>query len=386
MIKLFKHQHDYLTNRNHDRDLLAHEGGTGKTVIAVEWLRSRNHSRALVLCPMRVKEKWRAELGDVTATIMHDRQFVRDGFDSPTAIIVDEADEWASPLFVAKDRSQRTEALYHLIRQNPNAPVLLLTATPIRSTPWNLHTLLCFMGVYIPKDKWRDRFFTLERRPFLPRPAYFATPTWRTDIRSTLEKYAHIVLMRDCVSDLPPVTERVVTVRSAPFTPMNEWEPARAFVEEHQHEQKAKLPTIKEIGREYRKVVVVAHYREQCETLAKELGKERQTFLMMGGIKNQEAVIRQAQESDECYFVIQASLSAGYDLDTFSCVVFASMSYRFVDYEQQKFRVRRIKNLHPVIYHYLIGGRRDKAVYDTVMLGKDFSPAYYMAHHASSAS
>ena len=162
-----------------------------------------------------------------------------------------------------------------------------------------------------------------------------------------------------------------------PWVATEEWEPMRAFVEEHRYEQTDKLSAIKEIGGEYRKVVVIAHYREQCESLAKELSKERETFVMYGGVKDQESVIQKAQASDECYFVIQASLSAGYDLDTFSCVVFASMSYKFVDYQQQKYRVRRIHNLHPVIYHYLIAGRRDKQIYDTVMLGKDFSPEYY---------
>lgn len=380
-MKFLTHQKKYLAERNRDKDLLAHEGGTGKTIIAVGWLASRDTSNALILCPKRVVKKWQVALKyppiPVSAHVLSREQFKKDGFSNPSAIIVDEADEWASPLFIPKLRSQRTEALYDLIKENPDVPVLLLTATPIRSTPWNLHTLLCFMGVYIPKDKWQERFFSLERRPFLPRPAYFPKPDWRTDIRSVLEKYAHIVLMRDCVDELPPVREEIVKVDTPAFVSSEEWEPMKAFVEEHRNEQTEKLATIKEIGRNFRKVVVVAHYREQCESLAKELGKERETFMMHGGVKDQEAVIQEAQASDECYFVIQASLSAGYDLDTFSCVVFASMSYKFVDYQQQKYRVRRIHNLHPVIYYYLIGGRRDKQIHDTVMLGKDFSPEYY---------
>ena len=202
-MKLLKHQADYLDHRNRDKDLLAHEGGTGKTIIAVGWLASRDTSNALILCPKRVVKKWKDALGRVPAHVLSREQFKKEGFLKPSAIVVDEADEWASPLFIPKLRSQRTEALYEMIRENPDVPVLLLTATPIRSTPWNLHTLLCFMGVYVDKKKWQDRFFTLERRPFLPRPAFFPKPDWRTDIRSVLEKHAHIVLMRDCVDELP---------------------------------------------------------------------------------------------------------------------------------------------------------------------------------------
>lgn len=378
-MKLLKHQKDYLENRNLDKDLLAHEGGTGKTIIAVEWLKIRDTSNALVLCPKRIKLKWKEALGGLQATIMSSEEFKKQGFNNPTAIIVDEADEWASPLFIPKLRSQRTDKLYNLVKNNPDTPILLLTATPIRSTPNNLHTLLCFLSIYIPYKDWRNKFFTLENRPYLPRPAWLLKENWRTLIRPVLEKYAHIVLLKDCVDkELPAVRTEIINLKNT-FSPIKneEWSPMRCFVEEHKAEQIGKVVKIKEISKEYRKVVVIAHYREQCLELFENLKKERETFLVYGGIKNQEEIIKQAQESSECYLIIQASLSAGYDLDTFSCSIFASMSYKFVDWKQQTYRMRRIHNLHPVIYYYLLGGRRDKQIYDTVMLGKDFSPEYY---------
>ena len=377
-MKLLKHQQIYLSERNLDKDLLAHEGGTGKTIIGVEWIKQRNYKRGLVLCPKRVVKKWRDVLPE-EVTILSREDFKKNGFEKPSAIIVDEADEWASPLFIPKLRSQRSEKLYQLIKEN-DVPVLLLTATPIRSTPWNLHTLLCFMGVYIDHKKWQNRFFNLERRPYLPRPAWFPKEDWRTLIRPTLEKYAHIVLMRDCVDELPAVSEITKFSETKGFVKHEEWEPMKAFVEEHRFEQTGKLKEIKEIASEYRKVIVVVHYREQIETLQNELSKERETFVLYGGVKDQEDIIKKAQESDECYFIIQASLAAGYDLDSFSCLVFASMSFKYVDFVQMKFRVRRIHNLHPVVYYYLIGGRCDNAVYERVMLGKEFDPHSYMQY------
>jgi superfamily II DNA/RNA helicase len=122
-------------------------------------------------------------------------------------------------------------------------------------------------------------------------------------------------------------------------------------------------------------VLVVAHYVEQVESLAKALAKDRQVFMVHGGVKNQESLLKEANDSDECYLVIQASLGAGFDADSFSCVIFASMSYRARDFVQMKYRVRRIHNLHPVEYYYLIGGRCDKGVYKTIMLGRDFIPS-----------
>jgi hypothetical protein len=59
--------------------------------------------------------------------------------------------------------------------------------------------------------------------------------------------------------------------------------------------------------------------------------------------------------------------------------VFASMSYRVRDFVQMKYRVRRIHNLHPVEYNYLIGGRCDKAVKKVIDMGRDFVPSEWDA-------
>lgn len=230
------------------------------------------------------------------------------------------------------------------------------------------------MGHYIEWKKWRDKFFTLERRPFLFHATYFPKNGWQKEMRKYLEQYASVVLMKDCVEYLPPVTEEVIKLAPKPFVGQ-EYEPAAAFVEEHRFEQKDKLKTILEASKGYRKVIVVAHYVEQVESLARELQRTRETFMVHGGIKDQEKLLREANECDECFLVIQASLGAGFDADSFSCLIFASMSYRVRDFVQMKYRIRRIHNLHPVKYIYVIGGVCDKAVYATVMRGRDFVPS-----------
>jgi superfamily II DNA or RNA helicase len=353
-----------------------HETGTGKTVCACVWLHDGRDNDALVICPKRVVQKWKDALKawDTRATVWSKEQFKK----SPhihmwSAIVVDEADEFASPLFT-KGRSQLSTALYDTVKTNPQIPMLLLTATPIRSNPWNLHSLLTFSGVYIDWKVWRDRFFSLEYRPYLPRPAWLPKPEWRTMIRPTLEKYADIVLMKDCVDSLPPVAEEIIETKTKPLAEGN-------FFDKHRNEQLNKLNTILEIGKGYRKVLVVAYYVEQVESLAKLLANERMTFMVHGSTKNQEETLKEANECDECYLVCQASLGVGFDADTFSCVVFASMSYKARDWVQMKGRVRRISNLHPVKYYYLIAGPADKAVYKTIMLGKDFLPSEWKDTH-----
>jgi hypothetical protein len=372
MLKLYSHQQRFI-DKNPNKALLCWEGGCGKSVAGAIWLAKDRDNDAIVICPRKIVKKWQNELNKwgTKATVVSKEDFKKLPLKQWSAIVCDEADEFASPLFVARSRSQLSEKLYNLIKLQPNTPILLLSATPIRSKSENLHTLLCYMGHYIDFKKWRDHFFDLKRMPYLPRPAYIPKVDWRQRIRPILEKHADIVLLKDCV-DLPPVYEEKIKIKSEPFTLAID---GKVFFDEHRHEQKNKAKEIIEIGKEYRKILVVAYYREQIAQLEEELAKDKPVYAIYGGVKDQEGVIKQAQEADDCYFIVQASIGAGFDADQFSCVVFASMSYVVRDYVQMKFRVRRIHNLHPVKYVYLIAGRCDRAVLNNIELGKDFIPS-----------
>lgn len=372
-MKPLKHQSKYTLNYP-DKGFLVHEGGTGKTVCACLWLKDGRDEDALVVCPKKVKGKWSKALSDwgTKATVVSKEEFKKLEPKKWSAKVIDEADEFAAPLFVARSRSQLAEVLYKLTRIYPDMPTLLLTATPIRSNPWNLHTLLTYHGYYIDWKVWRDRFFELKNMPYLRRPAYFPKNNWRQLIRPVLEKYADIVLLKDVVDEFHSITEQKIKIETPKYIKGIDDKP---FFDEHRWEQQNKLKAILEIGREYRKVLVVAYYREQIAELEKQLSKDRETFAIHGGIKDQESIIKKAAESDECFFIVQASIGAGFDADSFSCVVFASMSYSVRDFIQMKFRVRRIHNLHSVIYYYLLGGRADRAVFKNIELGKDFVPS-----------
>lgn len=378
-MQLLPHQIKYARGYP-DKAILAHEGGTGKTVCASVWLHDGRDSNALVICTKRIVKKWQDSLKiwDTKATVWSKEQFKKEPHYKWSAIVVDEADEFASPLF-NKSRSQSSEKLYNQIKGH-DCPILLLTATPIRSNPWNLHSLLTFIGQYKDWKKWREHFFELKYPGqygynFLKRPAYFPKDDWRSKMRPLLEKYTDIVLLKDCVEYLPPVTEKVIAVKNDPYK-SQELTPTARFVDIHRHEQVNKPKEILEIAKDYRKVLVVAHYVEQVEELAKNLSKDRETIMVHGGVLDQEGLLRKAnEECDECFLVVQASLGVGFDANSFSCVIFASMSYKARDWVQMKFRVRRVHDLHPVSFYYLLAGRADKNVYKVIQEGKDFLPS-----------
>lgn len=377
-MNLLAHQVKYAQGYP-DKGFLAHEGGTGKTVCACVWLRDGRDADALVVCPSRVVKKWQAALKawDTKATVMSEHQFKVSPLKEWSARVIDEADEFASPLFT-KGRSQRTTKMYEQVKKYPDTPTMLLTATPIRSSPWNLHTLLCFYGHYIDWKEWRSAFFVFESRPYIQFKAWFPRSDWRELIVPVLEKYADIVLLKDCVGELPPATEEVIQTKRRPFVGSTELHPAARFYEEHQFEQELKHIEVLEISKQYRKVLVVAYYTQQINALTDHLSKDRKTFTVDGHTKNQEQVLNDANAyNGECFLIVQAGLAAGFDADTFSAVIFASMSYKVRDMVQMKYRVRRIHNLSPVVYYYLLSGRCDKMVYKTIQAGRTFVPSEY---------
>lgn len=363
-----------------DRAIWCAETGCGKTHAAKLWLQQGSrYLNAVVICPKQIRANWKEDCP--LATVLSFEDFKKlGGPKDPTAIIVDEADGMASPLFVASLRSQRTEKFYKYTQMYGDVPTLLLTATPVRSSPWNIHTLLVLSHMVTP-DSWkryRDAYFELTYKPFLPRPAWFPKKNWRKEMQALINKYTHVALMQDMVDVLPPETYEVIKLKEPLYEENEEWEPMAQFVGDHRMEQLSKIVEIERISKGYRKVVVVAHYTEQIDALQQSLSKSRQTFVLDGRTKNPERVIADAEADGECFFIVQASVGAGFELHSFAVMIFASMGYSVRNEVQMRGRIRRISSLKPVKYVYLLGGRCDKAIYDNVKAGKEFIPSEYL--------
>jgi hypothetical protein len=377
-MTLYPWQQKALTQPN-DHAIWCAETGAGKTHAAKLWLQqgTRSHN-AVIIVPKQLRSDWRDDAP--YATVYSFEDFVKaDPPSNPTAIVVDEADAMASPLFVAKARSKRTEKLYNYVMSNPNVHVLLLTATPVRSTPWNMHTLLVLAKIKSPDTwkKYRDAYFHLEHKPYLPRPAWLPKPGWQKMMQELINKYTHTALMADMV-ELPPETHEIIKLKAPNYEQNEEWEPMAQFVADHRLEQLSKGKEIKNISKGYRKVVVVAHYREHIDALQKELSREREVFVLDGRTRDAQAVVASAEASPECYFIIQASVGAGFELPSFAVMIFASMSYSVRNFVQLCGRIKRINALKPVHYYYLLGGRCDKMIYANIKKGKDFVPSHYL--------
>jgi len=372
-MKPLPHQQRFL-DKNPNKAILNWEMRVGKSLPASIWVDMPERSgNTYIICPKQNKKDWIAFGTNAIVLTKEEFKKIAHTITKPTAIVVDEAHYFASALFI-KGRSQLSTALYNLIKDNPECHVLLLTATPIRQNAWSLHTLLCYIGIYHSWKLWREDFFTYTKLPFLRFPVWMPSRDWRTKIRPYVEKYTDIVSLKDIVEYLPEPTSTIIKIKQEKY--VYPTDKTVTWIDEHKHEQTGKADKILELG--YRKLIVVCHYTYQIDEMVEKLGKEKPVFVLDGRTKDADKVKREAQEADECYFIVQASMGFGFDGYMFGAIVFASMSHSCVNHTQMTGRLRHIKHLVPVFYYYLIGGRWDKRIYDTIMDGKEFNPHYYM--------
>jgi hypothetical protein len=252
----------------------------------------------------------------------------------------------------------------------------------VRSTPWNIHTLAVYLGVYWDVKQYRDEFFHLTDK--FGRLHYEKNKDWRIKIRKYTESIADIVLINDVV-DVPKQYHQIIHI---PWTAKQDnalgeqyLEPSAEWHTRHRLENgKEKFDVLKEkVLDQYRKVILVCFYTQQIKDYVEYIGEDRQVFVLNGQTKDQDEVVLKAQEADDCVFIVQASMGAGFDADKFSVIAFASMSFKYIDYAQMKFRVKRIHNLHENTFIYLLGGKCDNSVYETIQQGKDFDVVEYLS-------
>lgn len=389
-IKLYPHQQEFYDD-NPNKALLAFDTGCGKTFSALLWISKRTKERHLVIVPKNILGKWQKDIAEyldkkINVEVLTKEQFKKYApkkGQEATSIIVDEADFFGSQLF-SKGRSKLAEALYDYLRSNKIENVLLMTATPLRSAPHTIHTLLTYIGKAPIWKDWRDRCYSLEARPYLQMPAYLPIKKWRKIAVEYAQSRIYTAKLGD-IATVPKQYEEVVNIKIpvptdiVEETAVGEWH-AYARAEQGM----PKLEWIMEYIKDKSKVVIVCRYKSQIEEYAKELQSIREVFVLTGDTTDQDREIREAKESYECVLLVQASVGAGFQLAedrtkkgnekfyNFSHMIFASMSFTHRDWVQMRGRILRADSLQENWYVYLLGGRKDKLVYEKVMSGEDY--------------
>jgi superfamily II DNA or RNA helicase len=135
-----------------------------------------------------------------------------------------------------------------------------------------------------------------------------------------------------------------------------------------------KIDYIVERAQEFPKLLIFANYTAQINTIAEKLREEGyKVSTLTGATKDRKELIETAESDAEHIVIAQSSVSSGWELPSFPCVVYASKSWRYVDYEQGIGRVLRANHLKKNLYiHLIVKGGPDEDCHKAIMSGVDF--------------
>ncbi len=287
--------------------------------------------------------------------------------------------------------SQIFEAVEEWVRLNKPKGLYLASATPIPQ-PMALYAIFRLFGYDVDFFAFRRKFYsyvpTIGRGVWLPKKDRESEQL----LAMLALKVGNFGRLSD-FADVPDQVHKVVRVgetpqqrRLAKEIPLLYPEPVVRIGKRHQLEQgvfegtladEAKTEEIVSLAQEFDKLLVFAKYTRQIDSLADSLRAKfpkRDILVLDGRTMDRGDMLRLAEDRDRKTIVIaQSQVSTGYELPSFRCTVFASMSYSYVDYEQALGRTLRINALAKNVYVYLLAGDVDEAVYDCVKRKQDFN-------------
>ena len=143
-----------------------------------------------------------------------------------------------------------------------------------------------------------------------------------------------------------------------------------------------KIERLIELAAEFPRMVIFAKYRGQITDIHFFLRKafpQRPILQLTGDTTDRGALIKAANDAEECIFIAQAQISAGWELPEYPVMVFASRTYSFVDYDQAIGRIHRANALKKNLYiNLVVKGGIDEAVDRSLANKQDFAERVYL--------
>lgn len=401
--------------------------GAGKTRTALLLARGE----ILVICPKTQKEdqNWEREYKKIVVdklekyskwqaypvikprlTVMSKEEFRRDAHALPRfdTVIVDEAHTClgVTPNIRYRNRqpipkaSQLYEALEAFLARTKPERLYLCTATIMKSpmTVWGAWKLL---GT-APMDfyKFRDLFYT--KLPMPGRDVY--APKKTKDIKDKLGAIVKAMGYIGRLDEFFDVPEQTFITKYIELTKeqkdrikdlhLDYPDPLVRIGKRHQIENgvlagdefsseetftNGKIDKILELAEEFPRMIVFAKYTAQIEQIKSALLRAGYMVLKLtGDTKDRGDVIELANEQ-QCIFIAQAQISAGWELPEYPVMVFASRTYSWVDYEQSLGRIQRANAIKKNLYiNLVVKGGVDDAVDKALANKADFNERMYI--------
>lgn len=295
-------------------------------------------------------------------------------------------------------KSQTYKALYKYIQDNDIKYIWLLTGTPMTATNWCVFSYAKLLGRNYNWKSWRDKFnypVKMGRRII-----WQPKKGMEKELQDILKSIGTVIDLKDItyvaedeeeIEEFKLNTEQKKLIKEY-FDPLpivrygRQWQLESGVLKSDNYRETISIPCDKdkrllELVKDIDKVIIVCRYHDQIDKYKELLSKlNRNIYEISGRVKRTAADIAPEAENDPSAIVIcQAETYAGYDLKSFNTMIFASMSYSFVAYDQMCSRIKAIGKTIPCQYIYFIteGDSLDRAVYESVKKKQDFSIELY---------
>ena len=411
MMELYKHQQKILDEAP-DKCGLWMEPRTGKTPLSIRLACAKVKS-CLLIVPNHIKEQWQEEVEtwrdtDCKFYVYSKERFRIDSISGVVnkgrrktllfsnkipackMVIIDEVHRQASNY---KNKFFKTIEDY--IKRYNIKYIYLLSGTPWNKNPWSVYSY----GILLGKDwnywKWITTFFIQVK--YGPRSFYKPNEKMFPQLITLLQKIGITQKLKDITGKIDDYYEvenfDLNTEQKRLIKEVVDSTPMARYVKYHQLEQGClksdgyteelifdceKDTRVSELIDDNPKLIIVCRYLNQIqkyEQLAQE--KNRRFYTIRGGQKlSAPEVAKRANADENAIVFIQADCSDGYDLQSFSVMVFVSMAYSFISYKQIKDRMKSMKKKEPCQYiHMLTRGSKsiDQGIYKSIKAGQDFS-------------
>lgn len=401
MPELYQHQLKII-NESPNKHLLAWSCGTGKTATAIKWADKKNLN-VLVICPKSLVDNWHREINKwsikgATFTVVSKEQFkskYKNILTNINGLIIDEIHNHSGY------KSQLYKATIEFIKVHNIQYVLGLTATPYRSTPFNVFCLANILGRNLNWFSFNNLFFTMIKRG--PRK----WPVLKKDINGVpvkeyignmVKSLGSVVSMSEVV-DVPEhvwiredfvinteqkkacgelLDSTAIARLSKVFQILNGSLKSDGYSED-KYFKCDKFNRALELIEENDKIAVICRHTLELQRFRNTI-KDRRVFILNGETPKEERdkLIQEFNNSEKCVILINAKVAEGYNLYT-PVMMFYSMDWGLVEWTQMIGRPVRLDNLKSVVYINLVyKDTVDNAVYDNVVIKKqEFNAEIY---------
>ncbi len=401
-MKTYAHQTRILA-KNPARQMLVWSTGSGKT-LALLSLADKNAEGVLIIVPKSNVKQWEAKfkeygLGPMHAVVMSKENFRKEykTLERFEAVICDEIHHFSG------HTSLMHKALLKYLQRTRPKYFWSGTATPYRSTPFNIFALARLHGDHgINYVQFREK--THHPRYLGPRMIWEKNEDEETRqyLHAILSQFSDFVKLDDCFDvpdqvDMDPeeielnsLQKRAIAdiklVETNPLVLTSKMHQIEAgslkgneFADDVPDYGSAKDDRIVELAGEHGKLLVFCRYNLQIERLSEKLRALGYSVYTITGANTEEhyAITQIAEGQAQCVVIAQIQVAAGWELPSVGVVVYASMSYSYLDLVQSRGRVIRANKLGKHVFMYLIGGPVDKAVLQSVRDKRDFDPAEF---------